>query len=289
MALRVNIKKYETKIRPGDFPKETIGDLISEPVDIFYNNELVAIYRELPKEIYNISKVITKNTKPVKSSRTIGVPQLSTVYGALPRIAIREDYCRYSKKSKEERKNFYLALELNKKLSEYYKEYFPEKWKNAINFNKENILKDYRPVETPWTNINVNVNQVIKYHRDSGNNKQDLSNVLIIKNGVTGGHLSMPEYNISLHQGDGFMVFFKGQDILHGVTPCNFTSKESYRCSIVNYTLHNLKHCYPYGEELQRVKEVKTRQAKNRLSKNQELRKGLEKRKKNRAIKLKNN
>jgi hypothetical protein len=60
------------------------------------------------------------------------------------------------------------------------------------------------------------------------------------------------------------MVFFKGQEILHGVTPCTFKNKGAYRASIVNYTLNQLKHCYPYEKELERLQVVKSRQAINK-------------------------
>lgn len=278
---RITVQKVKTLFQPGDYPKETVGTIIDKPCLIFDKAEnLLAAYYAAPKEIVTLARTITKNTKPKKSTRTAhGVPQLSTVYGPLPRITIREDYCRFSRQTKEEKANMALAMKLNQLLSKFYEANLPEFFSAAIKRVEEEVHSDYRLTNTPWTNININLNQVIKYHRDKGNNPVDLSNVLIIKENCNGGYLACPEYNVTFHQGDGFMVFFKGQEILHGVTPCTFMGANSYRSSIVNYTLKNLKHCYPYEQELERLKLVKSTQALNRKKTNFELAQYLQKRK----------
>lgn len=267
-----------TVYKKGDYPTSIIGEYIDFECEVYgETGELIALYVKAPRGIHQLAKEITKGTKPQKSARTThGVPQLSTVYGCLPRIAIREDYCRFSKQTKNEKGNAEKAFKLNEMLSEYYKKTLPEQFSLAIKRVESEVLPDYRLVETPWTNININLNQVIKYHCDSGNNKDDLSNVLIVKENTLGGHLACPEYNFTLAQDDGFMVFFKGQEILHGVTPCRFIGENAYRSSIVNYTLNNLKHCYPYEEELKRLKTVKSNQALNKKQKTKELRAYLE-------------
>lgn len=279
---RLVIKKQATTFKPGDYPDQPVGRLINgecEAVD--EGGNFVFLYLKAPQNIYALARSVALKTKPQKSSRTRhGVPQLSTVYGPLPRNPIREDYCRFSKQTKGELENMQAAMKLNELLSNLYRERLPEFFRRAIGRVEAEVHSDYRLVKTPWTNINFNMNQVIKYHRDSGNNREDLSNVLIIKSGVMGGFLACPEYGVTLHQGDGFMVFFKGQEVLHGVTPCRFNSSTAFRASIVNYTLSNLKHCYPYAEELARLQTVKTNQAVNRRAKNAELQKYLERYKK---------
>jgi hypothetical protein len=275
------LKKTATTLKPGDYPDKIVGQLIDFECEAYSEEgELLLSYFKAPAQIYQLAKVISKNTTPKKSSRTRhGVPQLSTVYGALPRNPIREDYCRFSRQTKEELQNMNKAMELNRLLAAFYEKKLPEHYKKALANVTAEVHQDYRLVETPWTNINVNMNQVIKYHRDAGNNREDLSNVLIVKEGVEGGHLACPEYNVTLHQGDGFMVFFKGQEILHGVTPCRFNGPNAFRSSIVNYTLRQLKHCYPYEQELGRLQKVKTTQALNRKETNQKLKTYLERQK----------
>lgn len=278
---KIIINEYlKTNYKPTDFPDKVIGDFVDYEAHILdKNGKTILLYCKAPEKIIDIARYVSLTTKPDKSSRTRhGLPQQSSVFGVLPRIPIREDYCRFSRKSKIEKENYKYALELNRLLALEYKRLLPNEYQKAIKEVRQSIDNSYRVIDTPWVNINFNMNQVIKYHRDSGNNKEDLSNVLIVKNGITGGHLVCPELNMTLAQEDGWMVFFRGQELLHGVTSVKFHGSNSYRSSIVNYTLSNLRHCYPYKQELQRLKEVKTRQAKNRKGSLEKLREYLEKR-----------
>jgi hypothetical protein len=260
---KVIIDPKAIKFLPGEYPSAITGRLVENEIQIYNSkNELLLAYYKCPEEIIKLGLQICQNTKPTKSSRTRhGTPQLSTVYGPLPRIPIREDYCRFSNKSKTEKNNYLKALKLNEVIAEFYKGKHPELYERAINRVKNDVDKSYLVAETPWANININLNQVIKYHFDKGNNPEDLSNVLIIKKNVSGGYLDCPALGVALHQENGWLVFFRGQEILHGVTPCRFTGGSSFRCSIVNYTLKGLKNCYPYEEELVRLKAVKSAQA----------------------------
>lgn len=269
----ITLKRFEkTSYKRGDYPDRQVGPLVAEPTKILApNGRLLVYYTKMPKHLREMSREVALNTKPTASARTRGVPQLSSVYGFIPRNPIREDYCRLTKKSKEEVGNFKKSLELNKAVAEYYKSVDKQVYNIAMEDVRAQVLPDYRLADTPWVNCNVNLNQVIKYHTDSGNIKGDYSNVIIVKEGVDGGYLACPELGYTLAQQDGFMVFFDGQSILHGVTPCSFKNKDSYRCSIVFYTLENLRLCYPYEDELKRVQYVKTRQASQRLEKNREL------------------
>jgi len=264
---KIYLEKYlETEYKPTDIPDKIIGEFVDYECEVYSpNGELIVKYMKAPKEILDIARYFSVNTKATKSSRTRrGLPQMSSVFGVMPRNHIREDYCRFSKKCSEEKELYKYVLKYNELVSELYKTILPVHYKKAIEDVKSQVHSDYLVVDTPWSNVNVNLNQVIKYHKDSGNNKNDLSNVLIVRSGVSGGHLVCPELGVTLSQGDGWMTFFRGQDILHGVMPCKFANDNSYRSSIVNYTMTQLKNCYPYEDEMERLKEVKTRQARDR-------------------------
>jgi hypothetical protein len=272
--MEIKLDSYtKTNLKPKDYPSKPTGKLVDHDCIVYGpDGQVILLYKKAPKQIVDLARHLGLNTKPDKNSRTRGLPQASSVFGVLPRNAIREDYCRFSAKSKQEKTNFAYALELNKLVAAEYKRLLPENYNQALQKVEESIQSCYRLVQTPWTNLNVNLNQVIKYHKDSGNIKIDMSNVLIVKNGCIGGYLDCPELGLTLAQDDGFMVFFKGQEILHGVTPCRFLDKSSYRCSIVSYTLDALKNCYPYEQELERLRLVKTEQAKNKKQKLAQLR-----------------
>lgn len=280
------IDPKKTSHQPKDVPDGIVGDLINFDLEVKSSSgELLLLYKKAPKGITDIARYISLNTKPDKFRRTSGLPQSSSVFGVLPRNSLRYDYCRFSRKCKDEKHLYRYALELNRLISLVYKKELPEHYHSALEEARSTVDASYRVQDTPWTNINVNMNQVIKYHRDSGNNRKDLSNVLIVKRGVEGGYLPCPELGLTLAQEDGWMVFFKGQEVLHGVTPCVFKNGKSYRSSIVSYTMDALKNCYPYEEEFQRYKEVKTRQAKGRKESLLKLGAQLEKKKQNRLKK----
>jgi hypothetical protein len=227
---------------------------------------VVLVYKILTEEQVKLPRLVTASTKPVSTNRTHrGLPTQSSVFGFLPRVALRVDYCRLSAKSKEEHENYELAFKFSETLCNIYKKYLPVEYGNALEEINATVHKDYRPQNTPFLTCNFNINHAIRYHRDSGNYRGAFSNVLILKKNVVGGYLVCPEIGITLSQCDRALTIFDGQSILHGVTPIKKTSEGGYRSSIVYYTLHSMRHCYPFQEELERLQKVKTAQAEKRL------------------------
>jgi hypothetical protein len=108
---------------------------------------------------------------------------------------------------------------------------------------------------TTWTSGVVNQNSQLPYHRD-GFNFPTWSAMPVIRRGVDGGHLHLPEYDLTVACRDGWAVFFCGQQLLHGVTPMRLTKPDGYRFSVVYYALRGMKDCHTYAEE--------TRAAQNR-------------------------
>ncbi|MEM9995406.1 MAG: hypothetical protein AAGE79_14910, partial [Acinetobacter pittii] len=49
---------------------------------------------------------------------------------------------------------------------------------------------------TPFTGGVINKNTALGYHRDSANTKDGISCMVILKKGVAGGELILPELNI---------------------------------------------------------------------------------------------
>jgi len=245
--------------------KEHLGSVVRGDTTIIINGEVSVIYQILNEEQVKFARHITLNTKPVSTQRTWGIPTQSSVFGTMPRLPLRVDYCRYSAKSKEEKANYKLAFELGKIICEIYKNSLPEEYENAVTQTLGSVHKDWLPVEgLPFTTCNFNINHAIKYHRDTGNVKNTFSNVLILKKEVIGGYLVCPELGITFEQADRALIIFNGQKIVHGVSPVKFLNKGSYRSSVVFYILEQMKHCYPYQQELERVAKRKTIVAKNK-------------------------
>jgi hypothetical protein len=248
-----NFEHYLKKI-----PKKTECDrIIKNDTIIQENGEVIIIYKILTADQIAKVKRLVKNTKYSKSARSNGIPTQSAIFGSLPRVPYRNDYCRITADTKTQRKIAYEILEFSKIIDDVYKDLLPAQHELNLQIVRSNVEQDYIIKDTPFTTINFNVNHAIKYHRDTGNFKDVYSNVLIIKEDVIGGHLICPEYNIGFEQSDGALILFNGQNIIHGVTPIKQISDKGFRASCVFYSLATMKNCYPYEAELERIKKVR--------------------------------
>lgn len=235
---------------------------------IFYKNgKAVGIYKRIEnKDLKGIRKA-SLNTKLSKSSRTRGLPTQSSIFGSLPRIARRNDYCRFSSHTKNETHNTKAVFDFMPLLVDIYKQYLPDALKRDTSIINQEVEDDYKIKENmPFLTANINVNHAIKYHRDTGNFKGNLSNVLILRGDIIGGELVFPEYDFALSQEDGYLAIFDGQREIHGVMPIMQLGDNPYRASIVYYSLEQMKHCYPYKMEVERLAKAATKRANNRAN-----------------------
>ena len=126
-------------------------------------------------------------------------------------------------------------------------------------------MQDWTIGGSPFTSGIVNKNNQLKYHYDAGNFKGVLSNMVVFKKDVDGGHLVIPELDIVLEVEDNTLTIFNGQDILHGVSTIEYENEHAYRYSVVYYSLEQMWKCEPFGEEIKRIRKVKTEREKKRL------------------------
>lgn len=112
------------------------------------------------------------------------------------------------------------------------------------------VLPEWKLRGGPFTSERVNRDDPIAYHHDGGNLRGVWSGMLGLKCGVTGGYLAVPEYAVGFEIADRSLLFFNGQDLLHGVTPFVKTGVGGYRLTIVYYSQAGMWHCLPPGDEL---------------------------------------
>lgn len=255
------LKNCENLIK--QIPQKTDYNILINENTIFYKNgNPVGLYIKIENNFINEVRKAVVLTKYAKSSRTRGIPTQSSVFGSLPRIARRNDFCRFSAQTKSEKLNAQRLFSFMPILTEIYKKYLPEQYERDLNVINENVSSDYMLKENqPFTTANINVNHAIKYHKDTGNFRGNLSNVLILKSGIIGGELVFPEYGFALAQDDKYLAIFDGQNEIHGVMPIMKVSEKPYRASIVYYTLENMKHCYPFKMEVERLQKLSTERA----------------------------
>jgi hypothetical protein len=255
-------------------PTKNDYNLVINENTLFTKNGVnVGLYLKIDSKQAHAIRKASLNTKYVKTYRTNALPTQSSVFGSLPRVALRNDYCRFSAQTKSEKTNTNILFTFLPYLTEIYKTYLPKQYEHDLKVISENVNTDYILQEkAPFTTANINVNHAIKYHRDSGNFRGNLSNVLILRDGIIGGELVFPEYGFALAQEDSYLAIFDGQSEIHGVMPIIKTKENPYRASIVYYTLENMKHCYPFKMEVERLQNVAAVRA-NRRATNQDPRK----------------
>lgn len=121
------------------------------------------------------------------------------------------------------------------------------------------VLPDWRMDDgrSIWTSGVINRTSQLPYHRD-GFNFPVWSAMPVVRRGVTGGHLHLPEYGATIACRDGWGVFFAGHNLVHGVTPMRLTAPDGYRYSIVYYSLRGMKDCHTAAEETRRGQAMRT-------------------------------
>lgn len=262
----INIADYKGKVpTTKDYDR-----LINFDCQIYVKDKLVCTYKQTSPEVKKILAYASANSTAKKSSRTGGVVTNSTVFGALPRVAVREDYCRFSADTKKDPQMFAQLSKAAQELWSLYQTEHPE-MSQCFAAEASQIDNDWMKTGTPFSTININKNFAIKYHVDKANVSTVYSNVLISKKLAEGGYFVMPEYRLALAQDDGWMAIVDGVRVVHGVTPITFLSKSSWRNSFVFYTLSNLKHCECKTKEVARMKVKATQRAIKRAAGNVDL------------------
>ena len=252
----------------GDFDRVITGDAL-----LRYEGVDVGVYVNLGKSLVRPVRSVATGTKYDSTSRTSGLPTQSSVFGALPRNPLRVDYCRFSRKSSNERDHFRDAFRFAETVDELYRAHLPGPYKLHRELVDSRVHKDWRAGDYPFTTCNFNVNHAIRYHRDSGNFKGVFSNVLVLRDSCSGGELVFPEFRVALAQSDAALCLIDGQKWTHGVMPIKRHTAKAYRASIVYYALERMADCYPYKEERARFSKVRTKRARSRAGGNEAIKK----------------
>lgn len=119
------------------------------------------------------------------------------------------------------------------------------------------IRGDWLMGSTPWTSGVLNETSPLPYHIDR-NNLPVWSAMIVCRRNVTGGHLHLPEYNLTVECRDGDIVWFPGWDLVHGVTPMRRTRPDGYRFTAVFYTVAGMAGCIDPADETRRAQQART-------------------------------
>jgi hypothetical protein len=242
-----------------------VTTLIKEDCIIVVDGVPTVYYSVLPADVLKNIRWAVKNIKYATGKRTMGLVSQSKVFGYSPRNALRQDYCNITSMSEVETKQHSVITEFGKVLVEHYRNNMPNEFEAHEKVVVEKVKPDWTISGTPFTSGIVNKNNPLKYHLDSGNFKGLMSNMLVLKKDVDGGYLIIPELDLALECPDGALVIFNGQNILHGVSPIEYTNNKAYRYSVVYYSLEQMWKCEPLDEEIARIRNVKMERENKRL------------------------
>ncbi len=218
--------------------KTTGETLLIYVVDTDMNTEML---------IRTLSKV-----KFTKNIRTNGLVTQSEIIGYRPRQtgSSTKKTCSktaFGNKYQYIENELYRVAQIAEKL---YAEYAPDRHANHATLS-EKVHTDYRLPETSFTSGIINKNNPLKYHYDTGNFKDVFSIMLGLKQNTKGGYLHLPQLHINLEVSNGSLSMFDGQSFIHGVTPILSTTEDSYRFTIVFYSLVQMWNCLETAKEVE--------------------------------------
>lgn len=257
VAKPLNIKEYKSRYATEDDAKI----LIKEDTLLIENGMPIVLYKkidwcdttELLQACVNVkyqvdTRLPRKGLKPIKTR--------SAIFGYRPRIPLRQDFCSSTAMSRNYPKEHNIVTNFASKLTDIYKQYFPTTF--VEHENKMNEIKDiWKIPNSVFTSGIINKNNPLMYHHDTGNFKNVLSNMVAFKKDIVGGRLVIPEYDMKFEIEDNTILIFDGQSIVHGVTPLKKYSNDSYRYTIVYYSLEQMWKCESIKEEVLRIRKLK--------------------------------
>jgi hypothetical protein len=186
------------------------------------------------------------------STRTNGLRSRSRIFGYQPPRSGRHDpYCSAASLAVEDAEAHRLVCAFAPVVAGYYQRYGPAVYIRHTALARQ-VLPRWTLEGTAFTSGIINRDTPLAYHYDGGNFRGVWSNMLGFKQGVQGGYLSVPAYDLGFEIADRSLLMFDGQGLLHGVTP--FTvAPGGHRLTVVYYSLQQMWRCLPPERELARA------------------------------------
>lgn len=237
---------------------EVVGDAVaaSEPnvneAGIYRDadtGEAILVYAPYPAKITELRKAVI-GTKYSTTLRSSGTRNVSRTFGFTTRSAVlQREACTPTSLTYDDPEAQMILNNTAEVLGEYLREQLPEVYEHDYQ-TVGAVLPEWRMTEDAlWTSGVINQSSALPYHRD-GANFDTWSAMPVVRRGMDGGHLHMPEYGITINCRDGWALWFNGYALVHGVTPMSSRQKDGYRYSIVFYAKRGMKDCHTYAVEI---------------------------------------
>ena len=236
--------------------RKDFSRLITEDCVIKVPGHFRILYKRMDFDSVETIKAL-KSINFSTHTRTGGLKTRSELIGFKPRNARRIDACEISALATKHHKQHEHFLGLAQMLAKVFKECLRPYFQiNEVLLKRKKILDNYKIAGTPFTSGIINYNNPLGYHIDRGNIPNMLSCMLVLKNSVTGGYLSLPQLDIGIELQDKTILIFDGQNLIHGVTPISYADKYAYRYSFVFYSMYGMWNCLESDKELERYQKI---------------------------------
>lgn len=224
-------------------------------------NEPFMVYMEMPEDLIPKLRSAVRGVRYSSSGVTrqgLGVENHSRTFGMSPRKPFQtREACRPTSLSYEQPEIHKVLEETADRLSKIMREIAPDVYEKDKAETSE-VADEWRISEDSlWTSGVINKTSTLPYHYD-GNNFDMWSAMPIIRRGTRGGYLHIKDYDVVLDCRDGWVVFFPGFRLLHGVTPISHVAKDAYRYTVVYYCLRGMKDCFTYAVEQAEARKRRT-------------------------------
>lgn len=212
--------------------------------------EAVLLYAPYPGKTTAMREAVFSTKMGSTLRAGAGTANVSRVFGFTTRnVMTQKEACRPTSFSYESPDAQRTLNATARALGEYLKEHLPEVYEEDFQ-QAEAVLPEWRMTENSlWTSGVINQSSQLPYHVD-GANFDTWSAMPILRRGMDGGHLHLPEYDITVNCRDGWAVWFNGFRYVHGVTPMRPRQKDGYRYTIVFYAKRGMKDCHTYAVEI---------------------------------------
>ena len=211
--------------------------------------EAILVYAPYPAKVTGLRKAVLE-TQYSTTLRASGTRNNSRVFGFTNRSAVlQRESCTPTSLAWESPEAQMTLNDTAEVLGDYLRQQLPEVFDHDLG-EVSQVLPEWRMTEDAlWTSGVINQSSALPYHRD-GSNFDTWSAMPVIRRGMDGGNLHMPEFGITINCRDGWALWFNGYAHVHGVTPLSPRSKDGYRYSIVFYAKRGMKDCHTYAVEV---------------------------------------
>lgn len=260
---KINAKKVEVDAKAFKMRAAAEADapeLMSESVIVLDAGVPVLVYIDHVDFDLTAVRWALGRIKYQKNFRSGGLPTISRIFGFSPRSTLRKDFCAATGFAAEAPQEHRIICDAGRTAALLYAQNNPELYARHQAVADAKVRPEWSIPGTPFTSGIINRNNQLLYHHDSGNFKDVWSAMFVFKKRMEGGHLVVPEYGLRFACSDQSLLLFDGQALLHGVTPMRARGPGpgGHRYSIVYYSLRQMWNCLTPGEELQRIRGLKT-------------------------------